>query len=79
MYHFELKVIMRDAYKDDNSIVIKWESEVSNILGFRVVYRLFGKPEFKQGPPLAPSEREFRIKNVPSDVRVQRKAWKVCY
>ena len=59
---------MRDAYKDDNSIVIKWESEVSNILGFRVVYRLFGKPEFKQGPPLAPSEREFRIKNVPSDV-----------
>ena len=63
-----MKVIMRDAYKDDNSIVIKWESEVSNILGFRVVYRLFGKPEFKQGPPLAPSEREFRIKNVPSDV-----------
>ena len=61
---------MRDAYKDDNSIVIKWESEVSNILGFRVVYRLFGKPEFKQGPPLAPSEREFRIKNVPSDVSV---------
>ena len=59
---------MRDAYKDDNSIVIKWESEVTNILGFRVVYRLFGKPEFKQGPPLAPSEREFRIKNVPSDV-----------
>ena len=59
---------MRDAYKDDNSIVIKWESEVSNMLGFRVVYRLFGKPEFKQGPPLAPSEREFRIKNVPSDV-----------
>ena len=65
---FYIKVIMRDAYKDDNSIVIKWESEVSNILGFRVVYRLFGKPEFKQGPPLAPSEREFRIKNVPSDV-----------
>jgi hypothetical protein len=62
------EVILRDAYKEDNSIVIKWESETSQILGFRVVYRLFGKPEFKQGPPLAPSEREFRIKNVPQNV-----------
>jgi hypothetical protein len=66
-----LDVILRDAYKEDNSIVIKWESETSQILGFRVVYRLFGKPEFKQGPPLAPSEREFRIKNVPTNVRVK--------
>ncbi len=65
-----VEVVVRDAYKEDNSIVIKWDSEVSNILGFRVVYRLFGKPEFKQGPPLAPSEREFRIKNVPKSVSV---------
>jgi hypothetical protein len=64
------EVLVRDAYKEDSSIVIKWESEVSNILGFRVVYRLFGKPEFKQGPPLAPSEREFRIKNVPSNASI---------
>ena len=62
------EVILRDAYKEENSIIIKWESETSQILGFRVVYRLFGKPEFKQGPPLAPSEREFRIKNVPQNV-----------
>ena len=62
------EVIVRDAYKEDNSIVIKWDTDTSNILGFRIVYRLFGKPEFKQGPPLAPSEREFRIKNVPSNV-----------
>ena len=48
--------------------MIKWDTDTSNILGFRIVYRLFGKPEFKQGPPLAPSEREFRIKNVPSNV-----------
>lgn len=61
------EVIVRDAYKEDNSIVIKWDTDTSNILGFRIVYRLFGKPEFKQGPPLAPSEREFRIKNVPSN------------
>ena len=65
------EVILRDAYKEENSIVIKWETETSQILGFRVVYRLFGKPEFKQGPPLAPSEREFRIKNVPLNVSFQ--------
>ena len=62
------EVIVRDAYKEDNSIVIKWDTGTSNILGFRIVYRLFGKSEFKQGPPLAPSEREFRIKNVPNNV-----------
>lgn len=64
------EVIVREAYKEDNLIVIKWDSETSNILGFRVVYRLFGKPEFKQGPPLGPSEREFRIKNVPANVSI---------
>jgi hypothetical protein len=60
-------VIVRKAYKERNSIVIKWESETTNILGFRVIYRLFGTPQFKQGPPLAPSEREFKIKNVPEN------------
>lgn len=60
--------LFRDAFKEDKTIVIRWESETSNILGFRVVYRLFGKKDFKQGPPLAPSEREFRIKNVPANV-----------
>ena len=62
------EVIVRDGYKEDNSIVIKWDTDTSNILGFRIVYRLFGKPEFKEGPPLEPSEREFRIKNVPDNV-----------
>jgi len=61
-------VIIRDAFKEENSIVIKWDSETLNILGFRVIYRLFGTPQFKQGPPLAPSEREFKIKNVPDSV-----------
>ena len=60
-------VIVREAFKERNSIVIKWESETTNILGFRVIYRLFGTPQFKQGPPLAPSEREFKIKNVPEN------------
>ena len=61
-------VIVKEAYKERNSIVIRWESETTNILGFRVIYRLFGTPQFKQGPPLAPSEREFKIKNVPENV-----------
>lgn len=62
------EVIVKDAYRQDNSVVIKWSSEIANILGFRVVYRLFGDKSFKQGPPLEASEREFRIKNVPSQV-----------
>ena len=61
-------VIVKEAFKEDNSIIIKWDSETTNILGFRVIYRLFGTPHFKQGPPLAPSEREFKIKNVPDNV-----------
>ena len=63
-------VIVKEAYKEANSIVIRWESETDNILGFRVIYRLFGTPQFKQGPPLAPSEREFKIKNVPDNVSI---------
>ncbi|XP_014259586.2 leucine-rich repeat and fibronectin type III domain-containing protein 1-like protein isoform X2 [Cimex lectularius] len=59
-------VIVRTAHRQDNSVIIQWDSETANILGFRVVYRLFGDKSFKQGPPLEASEREFKIKNVPS-------------
>ena len=100
-------MIIQDAYRKDNSVIIQWDSEVSNILGFRVVYRLFGDKQFKVlhihrkyfftllaltigcnlkfcvyvhynfhnspicircqlGPPLASSEREFKIRNVPT-------------
>ncbi|XP_076028865.1 leucine-rich repeat and fibronectin type-III domain-containing protein hattifattener isoform X2 [Oratosquilla oratoria] len=60
------EVIVQDAYRKENSVIIQWDSEVSNILGFRVVYRLFGDKQFKLGPPLASSEREFKIRNVPT-------------
>ncbi|XP_046961149.1 leucine-rich repeat and immunoglobulin-like domain-containing nogo receptor-interacting protein 1 isoform X1 [Vanessa cardui] len=60
------EVIVKNAYRQDNSVIIQWDSNVANILGFRVVYRLFGDKSFKQGPPLEASEREFKIKNVPS-------------
>ena len=63
---FGEEVRVQDAYRRGSAVVIQWESDVPNILGFRVVYRLFGDDLFKQGPPLAPSEKEFKIKNVPS-------------
>lgn len=62
------EVIVKNAYRQDNSVIIQWGSDTANILGFRVVYRLFGDKSFKQGPPLEASEREFKIKNVPSQV-----------
>lgn len=53
-------------YRQDSAVIIQWDSDTANILGFRVVYRLFADKSFKQGPPLEASEREFKIKNVPS-------------
>lgn len=65
------EVIVKNAYRKDNSVIIHWDSDVANILGFRVVYRLFGDKSFKQGPPLEASEREFTIRNVPSQVCIK--------
>ncbi|XP_074097350.1 leucine-rich repeat and fibronectin type-III domain-containing protein hattifattener isoform X2 [Cotesia typhae] len=62
----EKDIIVKEALRQDNSVIISWDSETTNILGFRVVYRSFGDTSFKQGPPLEASEREFKIKNVPS-------------
>lgn len=67
------EVLVRSAHRQDNSVIIQWDSETANILGFRVVYRLFGDKSFKQGPPLEASEREFKIKNVPSQVIIAHK------
>lgn len=60
------EVQVKNAFRQDSSVIIQWDSDTTNILGFRVVYRLFGDKAFKQGPPLEASEREFKIKNVPS-------------
>uniref|UniRef100_A0A182QIT2 LRRCT domain-containing protein n=1 Tax=Anopheles farauti TaxID=69004 RepID=A0A182QIT2_9DIPT len=62
----EVQVKNAFSSRQDNSVIIQWDSDTANILGFRVVYRLFGDKSFKQGPPLEASEREFKIKNVPS-------------
>uniref|UniRef100_A0A182SE37 LRRCT domain-containing protein n=1 Tax=Anopheles maculatus TaxID=74869 RepID=A0A182SE37_9DIPT len=62
----EVQVKNAFSSRQDNSVIIQWDSDTANILGFRVVYRLFGDKSFKQGPPLEASEHEFKIKNVPS-------------
>ncbi|KAJ8979500.1 hypothetical protein NQ317_007683 [Molorchus minor] len=64
------EVIVKNAFRQDSSVIIQWGSDTANILGFRVVYRLFGDKSFKQGPPLEASEREFKIKNVPSQLKL---------
>lgn len=65
----EKDIIVKDVLRQDNAVIIYWDTEATNILGFRVIYRLFGDNNFKQAPPLEASEREFKIKNVPSQVK----------
>ncbi|XP_012232224.2 vasorin [Linepithema humile] len=62
----EKDIVVKDVLRQDNAVIIYWDTEAANILGFRVIYRLFGDNSFKQAPPLEASEREFKIKNVPS-------------
>ncbi|KAK9304569.1 hypothetical protein QLX08_004016 [Tetragonisca angustula] len=59
-------IVVKDVLRQDNAVIIYWDTEATNILGFKVIYRLFGDNSFKQAPPLEASEREFKIKNVPS-------------
>ncbi|XP_046386094.1 uncharacterized protein LOC124155916 isoform X2 [Ischnura elegans] len=66
-----IDVIVQSIARQENSVIIKWEPAnkgqgASRPSGYRVIYRLFGDSTFRRGPPLEPSEREFRIKNVPS-------------
>lgn len=61
-------IIIKNVLKHDNAIVIIWDTHSSNVIGFRVIYRLFGDTNFKPGPHLDAKEREFTIKNVPPQV-----------
>lgn len=65
----EKDIVVKDVIRQDNAVIIYWDTEAANILGFRVIYRLFGDNSFKQAPPLEASEREFKIKNVPLQVK----------
>ncbi|XP_063984185.1 leucine-rich repeat and fibronectin type-III domain-containing protein 5 isoform X3 [Diachasmimorpha longicaudata] len=61
------KIILKDVIRQDNTVIITWDSQSPKAIEFRVVYRVFGDNEFKQAPPLDASEREFKIKNVPDN------------
>lgn len=70
-------IIVKDVLRQDNAVIIYWDTEATNILGFKVIYRLFGDSSFKQAPPLEASEREFKIKNVPSQVKLFSLAYSI--
>ncbi|XP_046465313.1 uncharacterized protein haf [Neodiprion pinetum] len=59
-------IIVKDVLRQDNTVIIYWDTEGLNSIGFKVIYRLFGETSFKSGPPLGNNEREFKIKNVPA-------------
>jgi hypothetical protein len=57
---------LREIERNGDSIVLQWESHKQT--GFRIIYRLFGEDTFRHGPPLAPTEREYRIQSIPYNV-----------
>ncbi|XP_022241874.1 vasorin-like [Limulus polyphemus] len=61
------EVKIRDAFRTGNSIMVEWDSNSSNLLGFQVVYRVFGEEQFTRGPSLVASQRQYAIPNVPTD------------
>lgn len=63
------EIVLRDIQRTSDSIMLRWES-MKPLAGYRVIYRLFGEDAFRHGPPLAPTEREYRIKHVPFNVSI---------
>jgi hypothetical protein len=65
-------IMLQDIDRSGESVTLHWESSKhSASTGFRIIYRLFGEDTFRHGPPLAATEREYRIKNIPNNVRVK--------
>lgn len=62
-------IVLRDIQRNSDSIMLRWES-MKQLAGYRIIYRLFGEDTFRHGPPLAPTEREYRIKHIPFNVRL---------
>ncbi|XP_076304312.1 uncharacterized protein LOC143222148 isoform X2 [Tachypleus tridentatus] len=61
----EVKIL--DVFRTGNSIMVEWDSNSSNLLGFQVVYRVFGEEQFTQSPSLVASQRQYAIPSVPTD------------
>ncbi|UYV82884.1 hypothetical protein LAZ67_22001226 [Cordylochernes scorpioides] len=59
------EIRMLDAKVQDSSIAVQWEADSSNLLGFLVIYRRFGEPEFRHGPGIDKNHRRFILENLP--------------
>lgn len=62
------EILVQEIVRSGDSIMLHWESSKQTSGGFRIIYRLFGEDTFRHGPPLAATETEYRIKNVPNNV-----------
>lgn len=59
----EVRVI--DIYRKDSTVVVEWETDSDNLLGFQVIYRKFGEEEFRTGPALPKTQKRFELENMP--------------
>lgn len=67
MFAEKSDIVLRDIQRNSDSITLRWES-MKPMAGYRIIYRLFGEDAFRHGPPLAPTEREYKIKHIPFNV-----------
>jgi len=49
------------AFRKESSIVLEWDSIISEMIGFQVIYRYFGSKEFKKGPIVSANSRKYVI------------------
>lgn len=61
------EIVVQEIVRNGDSVTLHWESS-KQAVGFRIIYRLFGEDSFRHGPPLASTETEYRIKNIPNNV-----------
>ncbi|CAG7718552.1 unnamed protein product [Allacma fusca] len=59
-------ILLKDVERSGDTVLLHWESQ-KQVAGFRIIYRIFGEDTFRHGPPLATTEREYRIKSIPVD------------
>ncbi|OXA63397.1 Carboxypeptidase N subunit 2 [Folsomia candida] len=60
------EIVVQEIVRNGDSVTLHWESS-KQAVGFRIIYRLFGEDSFRHGPPLASTETEYRIKNIPNN------------
>lgn len=57
-----------NAYQRESSVIIEWDSQSNdNGRDLQIVYRFFGRKEFKKGPKLRKSSRRYALNNLPAN------------